>query len=209
MFGKRELLVVGLALVCISGIGFCATKAKAKPVLTKDTSVLVEAFLIGVTNEALIKSGTKPISKDHQAVSILNILWCLNDPEKAEILSQMKVMCLNGEHSEIISEKLVYSGNTEAGYIPSVKLFSAKPDIKSEDKIIVSVDYDFEESSRSQIDKFSWKGHLVVTDGVPQIAAAMTGIDFLGEWDGDEVITFLVICASIQGEQEFKKKVGK
>jgi len=187
---------------------FAAAKArdaaKDKSDSFKNTSVLVEADLIGVTIEGLKKSGVKSLSMDHISVSMLNILWCLSQPDTSTVISQMKVTSRNNAISEVQSSKAIFDSVTKE-YRNAVKRFSAKTILEIRDNISVDVRYLFEKLLDSKnVSDFRWEGQMNVKSGVPQIAAAMQGFDFIGDGDPEKIVTFLVITATIQDQPEQK-----
>lgn len=187
------------------------TTAKAEADLLSNTSVLVEADLIGVTIEGLQKSGIKSRSIDHKSVSVSNLLWCLSQPDTATVISQMKVTSRNNALSEVQSSKAIFDSATKE-YRNAVKRFSAKTILEIRDNISVDVRYQFEKLlDFKNVSDFSWQGQMNVKSGVPQIAAAMQGFDFIGEDHVDKIITFLVITATIEDQpaHETEKKSKK
>jgi hypothetical protein len=88
---KKFLITISIFAVCtivLAEDGKVTPQEKEKP----DTrSVIVDAWLVKVDAEALYKSGVKPLSeKDKENVSIMNLLWCLGDPNNGTVMVSAK-----------------------------------------------------------------------------------------------------------------------
>jgi len=80
-------------------------------------SFVVNAWLVKVDAEALYKSGVKPLSeKEKENVSIMNLLWCLGEPNSGKVIisAETKAGCNEeGETSFKMTKyfKVVREGN--------------------------------------------------------------------------------------------------
>ncbi|MFA6186142.1 MAG: hypothetical protein WC770_02875 [Phycisphaerae bacterium] len=86
---------------------------KEKP---DNRSVIVDAWLVRVSADALYESGVKPLSeKDKENVSIMNLLWCLGEPNNGKVVvsATTRAMVLNEVKNEFSNR--VYFTNSK-GY---------------------------------------------------------------------------------------------
>lgn len=108
-------IVVAMILCAIS---FAAASAqdqsadKAQPPQEKPStdSVLVEAYLVEVSNAALASSGTAVLPGDGKkdAVSITKLLWCMKDPNGGKVADMARVICRTGDEAKNAVAKTVY-----------------------------------------------------------------------------------------------------
>ena len=214
MFSKRGFLVVGLVLTCVCGTAFCTGKDQGKPDPFMGTSVLVEAFMVRVSTEGLIKSGVNPISNAPEGISILNILWCLTNPDYAEVRSGVKALASHRDESVTSKSGTVYIKSTyNSRGTSSVKYNSYKinnvlevrPMISSMGNVKLYVQYSNTDIVKNEdsagpptMNSFSWQGAITAKSGVGVIVSAVQS--------DEKNITFLILTATIQGQQETKKK---
>jgi hypothetical protein len=214
MAKKRELLVIVLAVMCFCGVALCGGKADGKEDPFKDTSVLVEAFVVRVSTEGLVKAGVNPIGNAPEGISILNILWCLRNPALAQVRSGVKAMASHNNESTTSKSETVYVKSTHGSkavsnvrYNPynTGSVFKVQPRVNSMGNVRVYAEYsntDFVENEDSAgpsaTISFAWKGVITAKSGVPVIASAVQS--------DEESITFLILTATIQDQQESKKK---
>jgi len=215
MFIKRRLLVVGLVLMCVCGVAFCGGKNEGKDDPFKDTSVLVEAFVVRVSTEGLVKAGVNPISNAPGGISILNILWCLSEPGFAEVRSGVKAMACHHEESQTSNsgtEYLKYTSeskgmtNTTYKSYKMKNLIEVRPYVISMEDVKLYVSYANTDVVKNEEDStvpattnnFSWQGVITAKSGVPVIASAVQ--------NDEKSITFMILTATIQDQQETKKK---
>jgi hypothetical protein len=210
----RHFLSVTLvsAVLCLSPVICCAAQAE-QPDPYEDTSVLVEAFVVEVQNEALAEAGVNPIGQTPENVTPLKILWCLKDDDKAQVISGAKVACRHkGEakaktsDSFYIKREVTRTTQTSQGQqaVTDVKFdehrsgvtFTVIPNVKSDD--VLSIIFSYSESGiKRQEDKtslpdtftYDWQSRLTLHTGKPVIAAAL---------QGETTTTFLVLTATIQ-----------
>lgn len=79
---KKFLIVLSVLALC--SITFAEEQKKEEP---DYRSVIVDAWLVQVSADALYESGVKPLSeKNEDNVSIMNLLWCLSDPNNGEVI---------------------------------------------------------------------------------------------------------------------------
>lgn len=185
----------------------------------ENTSVLVEAFVVRVSNAAIAEAGVNPISQSPEGISILKILWCLEDQEKAQVISGAKLMARHKRGSEssnratsyIKSEK-VKTVQTKQGPVETKDVrfdtydsgveFNIRPWVMAEN--IIGFEYSYlgsgvneGEDTTMPPDRFSyeWSGYLAIQSGKPVIAGAVQGQDNT---------TFLILTATVQENAEKK-----
>ena len=209
-----------LILTC-AGLVFGEAAAEKQPDPYENTSVLVEAFLVRVSTEALSEVGVNPIGQSPEGISILKILSCLNDPEKAEVLSGAKVQSSHSREARSEQGKRVYVKNESSNVVKGKdgprevksvryndygigRTLSMRPFMISDDKVRIEFNYEesnFEladdESAPATMFDYEWSGRIVARSGIPAIAGAV---------QDDESITFLILTATIQDLNDTKSK---
>jgi len=85
--------------------------ANAQPQQEKPStdSVLVEAYLVQVSNMALAASGTALLQED---IGITKLLWCMKDPNGGKVLSMARVSSRNNDTAQSGTSKTVYISHT-------------------------------------------------------------------------------------------------
>ncbi|MFA6175968.1 MAG: hypothetical protein WC765_05260 [Phycisphaerae bacterium] len=86
---------------------------KEKP---DNRSVIVDAWLVRVSADALYESGVKPFSeKDKENVSVMNLLWCLSDPNNGNVVVSATTRAAVGNSAKNEFSKTIYlSESTES-----------------------------------------------------------------------------------------------
>jgi hypothetical protein len=178
----------------------------------ENISVLVEAFLVRVSTEALAEVGVNPIGQSPEGISVLKILSCLDDVEEGEVISGSKLMTRHGSRSGMSNRDTFYikrekinirqtpEGPLETkdvrfeSYESGVR-FEVNPRVQ-EDGIWLNYEYsdsgvDENEDEMSPPDMFGydWEGNLSVRSGQPIIAGAA---------QNEDSVTFLILTATIQ-----------
>ena len=213
MLRKKELIIILLVGMCCLGTAFCADKAEKQPDPFENTSVLVEAFMVRVSTEALAEVGINPIGQAPEGISILKILACLEDPEKAVVISGAKAMARSNGRAESSSEETFYiktenvnTMQTPEGPIEtkdisfdkyrSGKAFEAVPRIQSDKSIRLQAEYSYtgiieneDAMTPPTTISYDWSGVLVLRSGIPAIASAA---------QNDDSVTLLILTATIQ-----------
>ena len=213
MLQKKEVIMVLLVGFFCLGTAFCNNQAEKQPEPYENTSVLVEAFVVRVSTEALTEMEVNPIGQGSEGVSIIKILACLDNPEKAEVLSGVKVQSLHDREAKSEQLKRVYvkkeSSNVVKGQdgpreVKSVRYddydaritLSIWPFIISDGKVRIQFNYEesnFEladdESVPPTIFSYEWIGEIVARSGIPTIAGAV---------QTDDSMTFLILTVTIQ-----------
>jgi hypothetical protein len=180
----------------------------------ENTSVLVEAFVVRVSTEALAEAGVNPIGQSPEGVSILKILSCLDDAERGEVVSGAKLTARNGKEARVKDEKHIYV-KSERGNSVSYQAFECGKNFgitarfNSDKAITVEYAY-FESSFEENEDKETppttssnnWVGVVTMSAGKPVIAGAVTmsaGKPVIaGAAQDDDTVTFLILTATIQ-----------
>jgi hypothetical protein len=76
-------------------------------------SVIVDAWLVQVSAEALYESGVKPFSeKDKENVSVTNLLWCLSDPNNGKVAVSATTRALVHEEAKNSFSNTMYWGES-------------------------------------------------------------------------------------------------
>jgi hypothetical protein len=238
MLRKKEISIILLLVICCWSIAWAETEtrtvttrdpktgktiSKQVPIPPKQAdpyankSVLVEAFVVRVSTEALAEVGVNPIGQAPEGVSILKILSCLEDPEKAEVISGAKVTAEHNNRTETKNEETFYikresvnTAVTNQGPIESKsvtfdayssgKSFSVVPYIQPEGDIRLKASYsdtgiiknEDQTIPPTQIN-YHWSGVLSLRSGTLAIAGAT---------QDNETVTFLVLIATIQDSEK-------
>ncbi len=175
----------------------------------KDSTVLVEAFVVEVRLTALYDLGVSPIGEKPNSVSIDNILRCLQNKDNARIRSGAKVAARQRERGTTESEQRIYfnqqtsegskraSGSRSPRPYQYNKSFQATANILAPNRI--SVAFGFTENA---MDKASAK------DGMPPntvnwqwlgtVCLEMGKASIVGATQDEEKAVFLVLCADIR-----------
>lgn len=219
MLRKKEMATILLLGMCFLGTAFCENQDQQTPDPYEDTSVLVEAFVVRISNEAIAEADVNPIGQAPEGVSILKILWCLKDEEKAQVISGAKVMACHKGQSKSKNKETFYikrespdvtvappnvptPKNVQIDAYDSNKQFETYVRIKEEN--LVGLEYSYSEFGVSESedtvmppDQFSydWSGRLVVQSGKPVIAGAI---------QNEDNTTFLILTATVQRDTEKK-----
>ena len=174
----------------------------------EDMSVLVEAFMVRVSAEVLAEVGVNPIGQAPEGISILKILACLDNPEKAEVISAAKVNCRHNNESRVKKEDRFYikrelEGSVELKQYSSGKTFEVMPRIQPEGSIRLEAAYSdliIIENEDPMIPPaettYDWSGALALQSGIPAIAGAA---------QDDDMVIFLILTATIQNSQNTGK----
>jgi hypothetical protein len=157
-----------------------------------------------------------PIGQVPEGVSIIKILACLDNPEKAEVLSGAKVQSSHSreaksQHQERVYVKIesskVVKEKDGPREVKSVRYddydaridLGIRPFIISDDKIRIEFNYEesnFEladdESVPPTVFSYEWNGQIVARSGIPAIAGAA---------QSDDSITFLILTVTIQDSE--------
>lgn len=181
----------------------------------ENTSVLVEAFMVEVSNDALAEVGVNPIGQAPDGISILKILACLNDTEKAEVISGTKAMACHNQSTKISNNNTYYfkveQGKEEEFRKPkpavitrsftinscdSDREFEVVPHIQKDDRIRLQANFSYSEMAENEDQmiqpdeiRFVWRGVLAAESGKPVVAGAA---------QNDESVVFLILTATIQ-----------
>ncbi|MBW7990291.1 MAG: hypothetical protein FVQ84_09790 [Planctomycetes bacterium] len=179
----------------------------------KDSTILVEAFVVEVRLSALYDLGVSPIGEKPNSVSIDNILRCLQDEDKARIISGAKVAVKHREQGTTESEQMIYleqqkpAKTSEASKKPAAsrpprpykfsKSFRASANILAHNRIYVS--FSFTGNSMDKVltkdvtppntVNWQWSGTVCLEMGKASI---------VGATQDEEKAVFLILCADIR-----------
>ena len=198
---RYKLLCIAFLVVTSAGLVFAKDSAEKQVDSYENSSVLVEAFMVQVSTEALVEVGVNPISQSPENISILKIIACLDDAQKAEILSGAKVNCRNNNESEIRNEDRIYikigTGDTfHFESYSSGRALTASPRIQLDGRIQLEASYsdtiitlNEDPAAPPAQASYDWSGVLTLKTGIPAIAGAT---------QNDDTVTFLILTATIQ-----------
>jgi hypothetical protein len=216
MFGHAKgILIAVCVLFCTLTLmgGRSGTPPASKPGASQDRGVaagtstsLVEAFAVEVNLPALAKLGVSPIGEEPHAVTVADILKCL-DGGQARVVAGAKAACERGD-TEVKEERTTYvkreTPQQGKDYSPyeSGRMFSVSTNPASDTAptSAVSVQFKFSHNlfTRSAQDSsvppdttnWEWSGSVVLEPGRLAIAAATQ--------DGETAV-FLLLTAHVQG----------
>lgn len=182
------------------------------------SSVLIEAFVVEVRLSALYDLGVSPIGQKPHAVSVHDILKCLQDENKARVTAGAKLTACRGDQGNAKSTEGVHverqaleqtASEPPRVVRPPVRPrggtswqigteFSASAFVQSDGRIHVSYQFsqntlrDMPPSENEPVDAISrnWASQLYLNAGEPQIVGAI---------QNEEKAVFLIISADIQG----------
>jgi hypothetical protein len=110
---KKSLMCLCVLVMC--SVVWAEDKKEAEPQKEKPDyrSVIVDAWLVRVDADALYKSGVKPLSeKDKENVSVMNLLWCLSDPNAGEVITSARTRACLAAKVQNTFENTKYYGET-------------------------------------------------------------------------------------------------
>ncbi len=194
---KRIAVILLVSVVCISA-GF-GTEDQNQLDPYENTSILVEAFVVRVSTEALAEAGVSPIGQGPKGISILKIMSCLDDPEKAAVVSGAKVVAGHNEESEVHNRNTTFF-KTENGNSVSYNAYEngIQFEVSTYIEKAIHLQYTFSTSFAEEDRKSSgppntfsldWRGGVSAASGKPFVAGAV---------QDDDSTTFLILCATIQ-----------
>lgn len=197
MAARKMVIVLLIGMVCVSaGFGEVAGK-QADPFV--NTSVLVEAFIVRVSTEALAEMGVSPIGQAPDGVK--KIIEAMAEPDGAEMVAATKVLVCNKHESRVqnsnrvtITRKSDSAVNHEQ-YQSGLSL-NVTPYITAEKTVKLS--YSFHASLLEEPEDeagfpttydYEWQSVMTAQSGKPLVAAAAPS---------EGSVTFLILCATIQ-----------
>ncbi len=178
----------------------------------KNSTVLVEAFVVEVKLSALYDLGVSPIGQKPNSVSIENILKCLQNEDSAGVSTGAKVVLQQKQSASAESEETIYRGRQAPIKVGSSRVvsrsyqsynisssFSASVNILPDSRIFVS--FDFNQFGVEKIASMTdvppttitreWSGTVSLKAGKPSIAGAT---------QGEQKAVFLILCADIKSD---------
>jgi hypothetical protein len=113
----KKLLIL-LSVLAIASTVFAEGKVeepkKEKP---DNRSVIVDAWLVQVSADALYESGVKPLSdKDKESATVMNLLWCLGEPNSGEVIVSATTRALVREEAKNAFNNTMYWGDSTESY---------------------------------------------------------------------------------------------
>lgn len=180
----------------------------------KNSTVLVEAFVVEVKLSALYDLGVSPIGQKPNSVSIENILKCLQDEDSAGVSTGAKVVLQQKQSASAESKETIYKEQqrpikTREGRDMPVSRsyqsynisssFSALVNILPDSRIFVG--FDFNQFGVEKVASMNdmppttitreWSGTVCLEAGKPSIAGAT---------QDEQKAVFLILCADIKSE---------
>jgi hypothetical protein len=221
----RSLVPLTVAVLCIVLMAAYSTSPRAKgqskqndkaETQKSDQCILVEAFVVEVQLEALYKLGVSPISQKPDAVTVENILDCLDGKDMAEVSTGLKISVLPEKAGEAKTTEKVYverqasvpaSRRTDSRGPAASKSFQSHEISRQlstwaliRPNGMILMDFTFQQSTYRQAptdDEKSpntigrqWSGTACLEPGEPVIA---------GTTQDGETAVFLVLCAYVKG----------
>ncbi len=176
----------------------------------KDSTILIEAFVVEVRLSALYDLGVSPIGEKPNSVSIDNILRCLQDEDNARIRSGAKVAVKQREMGRTETAQRIYlelqtsegnkraSGSRPARPYQFSKTFDASANILAHNRIYVSFTYRENSMDKASIKNntppdtadWQWSGPIYLESGKASI---------VGATQDETKAVFLILCADIRG----------
>lgn len=178
----------------------------------KNSTVLVEAFVVEVKLSALYDLGVSPIGQKPNSVSIENILKCLQDEDSAGVSTGAKVVLQQKQSASTESKETIYRGRQAPIKVGNNRVvsrsyqsynisssFRASVNILPDSRIFVS--FDFNQFGVEKVASMNdvppttitreWSGTVCLEAGKPSIAGAT---------QGEQKAVFLILCADIKSE---------
>ena len=223
---SRNFVIIVLVISCalIAAGPIVGPTAEAQPRRTeprkveviddpyKDSTILVEAFVVEVRLSALYDLGVSPIGEKPNSVSIGNILKCLQNKDHARIRSGAKVAVKQREHGITESEQMIYleqqkPKTSDASKKPPVqrsprpykfsKAFQASANIIAHNRISISFGYDENSMDKASAKdgmppntvNWQWTGNICLERGKASI---------VGATQDEKEAVFLILCADIR-----------
>ncbi len=167
-------------------------------------AVLVEAFVVEVNLPALARLDVSPIGAEPHAVSVADILKCL-ETDQARVIGGAKAACRVEARAEVQETKAAYvqrpkGAPPQAGFSQHQWVRKFAVDVVPVSDTVVSVQFNYSymrlalEERTSDVppatDTWNWSSSAVLELGQPQIVAASQSA---------EQAVFLVLTAHAQG----------
>jgi hypothetical protein len=145
-------------------------------------SVLVEAYLVEVSNAALAASGTAMLPGDgkKESVSITKLLWCMKDPNAGKVVSMGRILCFAKRYAKSSTRTEVPVKTTEiqvasAGTpiqsvsynrYASMNEIEVRPDIIKDGSVFLELKFKYDGFTENK------------TDGIRQVPPETLGCNF-------------------------------
>ena len=144
---KKFLIVLCVLAVC--SITLAEEQKKEEP---DRRSVIVDAWLVQVSADALYESGVKPLSeKGKDNVSIMNLLWCLSDANNGEVTASARTRTQLNERGRTSLQKTEYIKRKERGdsfkIIPHQQTVEFRSCCKISQAERIRIEYGFESAT--------------------------------------------------------------
>ena len=209
--------VISFALIAAGPLVGTTVKAQARKTELiedpyKDSTILVEAFVVEVRLSALYDLGISPIGEKPNSVSIDNILRCLQNEDNARIISGAKVAVRQREQGTTESEQRIYfeqkpAKTSEVSKKPAPvrsprpyqfsKSLRASASILAPNRILVSFSFtgnsidrvSAKDGTPPNTEDWQWSGMVCINRGKASI---------VGATQDEEKAVFLILCADVR-----------
>ena len=111
-------LFVLLSVLAVSSIVFAEGKVEEPKKEKPDyRSIIVDAWLVRVSADALYESGVRPFSeKDKENATVLNLLWCLGEPNSGEVVVSATTRAAHWEEGVTEFRNTIYWGESTESF---------------------------------------------------------------------------------------------
>lgn len=194
-----------VAAALFSALSLVGGGAEDTAIPAGNATILVEAFVVKVDLAAFAEMGVSPIGEAPHAVSVENILTCL-DTGQACVIAGAKAASQHEGRGMIRANRTIYRTREVpdprrpiSTRSESTDQFAVTTTANASNAVKVEFSYTtgmFLED-REEMDgppnraSWEWSGNIVLTPGEPEIAAAT---------QDDKAAVFLLLTARIQGE---------
>jgi len=207
---KGIAIAVGVLLCAASLLGGKPNvpgRARGVPAPAEDIAethaVLVEAFIVEVNLPALARLGVSPIGQEPHAVSVAEILKCL-EMGQARVVGGAKTASQSGDATDVQVKRTMYvrqeTGTpAQVNYNPydAGRHFSAGVRVLSDTAISVRFDFTCSRFMQAEppyggprdSESWDWGGTVMLQPGIPQIVGAS---------QEDATAIFLLLTAHVQ-----------
>jgi len=163
MAKKFRSAVFSFLLIALTVVPASVVHARQEPTeqelaaLLEKKSVLVEAYLLQVSNEALSAAGVAPVPQNStESATVLKLLQCMVEPENGRVISSAGVTVKINDEAETSSKKTRYlprkkMSKTSKGTVESVSYSSYSTSVDfnvrlydmNDDRIRMSFEYKY------------------------------------------------------------------
>lgn len=199
---RRAMLMEAALLSALSLVG---GGAENTAIPAANSTILVEAFVVKVDLPALAEAGVSPIGEAPHAVSVKNILACL-EADHASVIAGAKAASQHNGRAMIRANRTIYRKREVpdprrpiSARSESTDQFQVTTTAHTSNAVAVEFNYttgmfleDPEEMDGPPNQaSWEWSGSIVLAPGEPEIAAAT---------QNENIAVFLLLAAHVLGE---------